>query len=157
MLKLSMKKLGTPDSDPPSVDGSGGVSADGDTGFAPGRLLVGRCAAGVLAWTWASVGGCACCRRTSGTGGGVVASLVVVVVVVPDGAGTGAGVGVLGVDGAGCDGGGAGTVVVCDAGAEVSCAGTVAGTSASAGHAGISAASTATIGSSVVVGGLRII
>lgn len=39
MLKLSMKKLGTPDSDPPSVEGSGGVSEDGDTAsvapFAP--------------------------------------------------------------------------------------------------------------------------
>jgi hypothetical protein len=33
MLKLSMKKLGTPDSEPVSVEGSGGVSADGDTAF----------------------------------------------------------------------------------------------------------------------------
>ena len=33
MLKLSMKKLGTPDSDPPSDEGSGGVSDDGDSPF----------------------------------------------------------------------------------------------------------------------------
>ncbi|HWX88072.1 MAG TPA: hypothetical protein VNX67_07855 [Solirubrobacteraceae bacterium] len=28
-----MKKLGTPESDPPSVEGRGGVSADGETDF----------------------------------------------------------------------------------------------------------------------------
>jgi hypothetical protein len=33
MLKLSMKKLGTPEIDPPSVEGSGGVSDEGDMAF----------------------------------------------------------------------------------------------------------------------------
>lgn len=34
MLKLSMKKLGTPAIEPPSVDGSGGVSEEGNTASA---------------------------------------------------------------------------------------------------------------------------
>jgi hypothetical protein len=45
-----MKKLGTPDSEPPSVEGRGGVSADGDTAFlfesVPG--FGGDCEVGVL-------------------------------------------------------------------------------------------------------------
>jgi hypothetical protein len=85
MLKLSMKKLGTPDSDPPSVDGTGGVSIDGDTGFAfaLGPGFAGGCAAGELPWAWVTaVRGCDRCVRTSGTGTGVVSVVVVVPVIV---------------------------------------------------------------------------
>lgn len=64
MLKLSMKKLGTPDSEPPSVEGSGGVSADGDTAVAFKFVLAPGVAGGcpfswwALPWTWVTtVGG----------------------------------------------------------------------------------------------------
>jgi hypothetical protein len=45
-----MKKLGTFESDPPSVEGSGGVNVDGDTAlaFAPFLFVAGLEGAGVV-------------------------------------------------------------------------------------------------------------
>jgi hypothetical protein len=129
-----MKKLGRFDSDPPSVEGSGGVSADGDTAFelepapvfAPFFGLLEGCVGFVLRWLWGTVvRGCELCARTSGAGTVVVASLPVLVpvVLVPtDGASPALGtvVPVL-VDGSGSAGAGTFVVVVA-AGTEVSVA-----------------------------------
>jgi hypothetical protein len=153
MLKLLMKKLGTPDSDPPSVEGSGGVSAEGATTLVLAFVFVfadiGVAAA--LPWTrGAAVRGWGRCVRTSGAGTVVVAGLVAVsVVVVVVGVGVAPG-------GAGC--GGAGTVVVAGAGVvEPSVVGATVVVSASAPLVGIRKASAASGGSSVAVRGRRII
>jgi hypothetical protein len=162
-----MKKLGTPPSTPPSVEGSGGVSAKGATALAL-ELATPGCAGadvdGALPRRWlTAVRGWGCRARTSGAGAVVVsgpgASLGdVSVVVVAIGVAT---AGEEGCDGAGC--GGAGTVVVGGAGAEPSSAETVAVVSASAALAGIRMASTASGASAqrgksdVVVDGRRII
>ena len=159
MLKLSMKKLGTPDTEPPSVDGKGGVSADGGSGlafaFVPAPDFVWVRADGLLGWPRVTtVGGWDCCARTSGAGTIVVSVVVVVLVVVlgrvavPDGAGSGAGgVGTVGDEGA---------VVVSGAGVGVSGSGTVVVVSASAPSVEISATSTTRI-RSVIFSGRRII
>jgi hypothetical protein len=165
-----MKKLGRFDSDPPNVEGSGGVNAEGDTAFEPafpfllafvlgfveGRVVV------ALPWTWVTaVRGCGCWVRTSGAGTVVVASLpvlvpvalasvlaspvvLVVVVLVPL---------------EGSEDGGAGTlvVVVVAGGAAGSAEGLVVVLSARAALAGISTASAARSGGSVAVSGRRII
>jgi hypothetical protein len=143
MLKLLMKKLGTPDSDPPSVEGSGGVSDDGGTPFFVLFTPAGAGAyeVGFGLWTWVTaVGGWECCLRTSGAGtvvvsgaGVAVVLVVVVLVVVVDG----------GVS-AGRDG--AGTVVVPATGGGDSEAGVVAGVPARALLGVASAASTARSG-----------
>jgi hypothetical protein len=160
MLKLLMKKLGTPDSDPPSVEGSGGVSAEGATAlalvfvFAVVLVFADMGVAAALPWPWgAAVRGWGRCVRTSGAGTvvvpGLVAVSVVVVVVVEVGVQVGLG-------GAGCDG--ASTVVVGGVGGvEPSEVVMTVVVSASAPLAGIRKASAASGGSSVVVSGRRII
>jgi hypothetical protein len=150
MLKLFMKKLGTPASDPPSAEGNGGVIADGGTALPPPpparSVAVGSAGAPPRAWE-PPVRGCVLCLRTIGAG-----TVVVVVVGATVGAGLvavgGEAVGVepvtlgvvpavvvpAGAAGAGAAGGagwGAGTVVSAGGGAgSALCA--VAGGSASA-------------------------
>lgn len=117
-----MKKLGTPENeDALNVDGSGGVTAEGVTAFAP---VEAGADCGVPSDAGTTVRGWGCWARTSGAGV-AGASVVVVVVVVLVGAGVEVGVGLgfgFGVvlvvvgdeaasEGAGSDGG-AGTVVV---------------------------------------------
>jgi hypothetical protein len=124
MLKLLMKKLGTPANDDAlSVEGSGGVSAEGGAAFAPFSALVGAETAEVGAGTWTTVRGWGRWVRTSGCGAGSASAVVV-------GVGVGFGLGVVlvfvvGVAGSeeGASVGGAGTVVVPVAGGEASAAG----------------------------------
>jgi hypothetical protein len=129
MLKLLMKKLGTPENDDAlSVEGSGGVNADGVTAFVTAGAWAARRAAGAFACEGTTVArGWERCVRTSGAGAGAVSVVVVVVVVVVGvdvvvvvvGAGAVFGFGVVlgvvvddvGSEGAGSEGG-AGTVVV---------------------------------------------
>jgi hypothetical protein len=124
MEKLSMKKLGTPESDPPRVEGNGGVSAEGEIAFpfagacAPASPLAGCFPEGLAgdgpSRPWTTAVGCwDRCVRTSGAG-----TVVVSVVAVDVGALGVAGVAGLALVGAGSDGGGAGTVVTSEAGAE---------------------------------------
>ncbi|HEV7936815.1 MAG TPA: hypothetical protein VGP18_02185 [Solirubrobacteraceae bacterium] len=152
-----MKKLGTFENDPPSVEGSGGVSAEGATALAPAPLLlvfVARDRSGVddgpiRVW-WMVVRGCERCVRTSGAGTVVVDSPVEVVV--------GGGVAVVLVGEASASGG-AGTfvVVVAAAGAVPSTTGVVDAVSASAASTGASTANAASNGRSTVSGGRIVI
>jgi hypothetical protein len=160
MLKLSMKKLGTPEREPPKVEGNGGVSADGDTAFAfaPAADFVIDCpfflCAPPCAWV-ASVRGGGCCARACGAGTVVTSACVVVVlapvVLVP----------VVGRAGSGA--GGAGTLVTpsgVDAEASVVVVvvvTVVAVGSASAPLVGVTTAITASEASSAVVSGREII
>lgn len=164
MLKLSMKKLGTPENeDALNVEGSGGVSADGETALAPVLAFPGRWATGALVREGTIVWGWERCVRTSGAGVvvasvvgvvvvGVVFGLGVVLVVVVGGADCeGAGSG-----GAGSDGG-AGTVVVPVTDVEASEGSTLVVASASAPLASASARSPIRSESSVAVSGRRIV
>ncbi|MGA9875946.1 MAG: hypothetical protein WBQ21_09060 [Solirubrobacteraceae bacterium] len=124
MLKLLMKKLGTPAKDEAlSVEGSGGVSAEGGAALGVFLVFVGAETEVVGAGTCTTVRGWGRWVRTSGCGCGG-ASVVVVGVVVVFGLGV---VLVLVVGVAGSEGGasvgGAGTVVVPVAGGEASVAG----------------------------------
>lgn len=156
-----MKKLGTFESDPPSVEGSGGVSAEGDTAlvflpFLPVVVLDGGSVEDGLPWACMTVvRGCERCVRTSGAGTVVVVDSPVEVV----GGGGVAVVLVLVLVGAGSAAGGAGTfVVVAAAGAVASAVGAVEVVSASAASTGTSTASVASSGSrSAVSGGLVLI
>jgi hypothetical protein len=153
-----MKKLGTPDSDPPKVEGSGGVSAEGETACACERASAlaspaaprfpgGFAFAAPPCPRATTVGCCGRCARTSGAGAVVVSVVVVVgaadVGVVVDAGALVAGGGVLVLVGDGPGVGGAGTVVTSDAGVgvcdEVLVAGPVTTASADAALAGIKA------------------
>src|ERR1700728_2573237 len=165
MLKLSMKKLGTPENEEAlSVAGNGGVIAEGDTAFAPAGAA-GEPETVGLACGGTTVRGWECCVRTSGATGGAGAVVVVGTVVVVVGAGVGLGFGVVPVvvgGGAGSDGvgsaGGAGTVVV-----PVVPVSAVAGSAvptvalASAAPANVSASSATSSGESAVVRRRRVI
>jgi hypothetical protein len=151
-----MKKLGTFESDPPSVEGSGGVSAEGDTAllFLPVMALDGGCVVDGLPWAWVTVvRGCERCVRTSGAGTVVAVDSPVEVV-----GGGGVAV-VLVLVGAGSTAGGAGTfvVVVAAAGAVASAVGAVEVTSASAASTGASMASATSSGSRSAVGDGRVL
>src|ERR1700733_3154377 len=133
-----MKKLGTFESDPPSVEGSGGVSVEGDAAlvfspFLPIVALDGDCVVDGLLRAWATVvRGCERCARTSGAGTTVVvdspAEVVVgwgvAVVLVPVGEGSAAG------------GAGRFVVVVAGAGVGASAVGAVEVVSANAASTG---------------------
>jgi hypothetical protein len=148
MLKLSMKKLGTPVIEPPSAEGSGGVSEEGDTpltfGFALGPEPGCPVAVEVPLCDGATVRRWRRCVRTSGAGTTVVVSVVVVVVdVLVGGAASGVG--------------GAGTVVVPEVVGGASVVPVVAVVSASAPAVGSNATSATSRVSSVFLGSRRII
>jgi hypothetical protein len=156
MLKLLMKKLGTPASEPPSVEGRGGVSADGDMAFvlalAP-EPVGGDCACSVWALprTRVAVRGCRRRARTSGAGTVVVSVVAVVVVVGPVVVPVGA------VVWDGWDGGGAGTVVVSVVGDVDACGALTAAVVSASATPGTRMESAAKGGISAVVSVRRII